>query len=59
MKKKLTLQVTEEDGHLIADMDAEGFSSLEIIGVIEKVKHSYLYDQKAKDQKQGNNSDGF
>lgn len=59
MKKKLTMYVTEEDGRFIVDLDAEGFNSLEIVGALERVKHSYMYDEKAKNQNQGNNSDGF
>lgn len=50
----------DEEGVLVVDLVAKGFTSLEVIGILEQVKHSYLAkNETTKNEKAGDNSDGF
>lgn len=40
--KTLVLEVTQKDEGLVVELNSSGFSSLEIVGVLEKVKLSYI-----------------
>ena len=50
----------DEEGVLVVDLVAKGLSSLEVIGILEQVKHSYLAkNETTKNEKAGDNSDDF
>lgn len=61
MTEKIILKVERnEEGPLVVDLMTQGFTSLEVIGILEQVKHSYLAkNETTKNEKAGDNSDDF
>lgn len=41
----LILEVTQEENGIQIDLTAKGFTPLEVIGILEKVKQSYIKNE--------------
>ena len=56
MIEKIILKVERnEEGPLVVDLITQGFTSLEVVGILEQVKYSYLSkNETTKNEENGN-----